>query len=168
MRKTFIVATLILLVSGLTTLPFSGWVAGDEPETTKDIGARVSRDVELTSDSFAPRLTREAGISISQESAAQGFSIDRSEIDELPVDSTIARFTGETDVAGPKLTDHKVRVVVLKDFDYVSVARPYGFTARYGDPRFTLILDDATGEVLYSLVTHRQLEATSDSLQSSK
>ena len=158
MRSRLFLATLILLVSSLAAPPFIGWGSGNEVETTRDIGARVSRDVQLSPDSFVPELSHERAIAVSREFAARGFNRSRSEIDSLPVDSTVARFTGKADVPRPELSGHRVRVVVFKEFNFVSVTRPYGFTARYGDPRYTLVLDDATGEVIYSVVTHRKLE----------
>ena len=136
-----------------------GWMAGGEKETIRDIGARVPGEVELSPDSFIPMLSKEKAVSLSREDAAKGFNIPMSEVNELPVDSTVARFTGETAVPGPDVSDHKVRVVVFKDFDSVSAFVPYGFTARYGDPRLTLVLDDATGEVIYGAVTHRKLKS---------
>ena len=159
MLKTIGIVTSASIVTILAAVALSGWVGGGEPETTKDIGARVSRTIQLLPDSFVPELSREEGIFISREHAAKGFNIPRSEIDDLPVDSTIAKFTGKTDMPGPDLSNHRVRVVVFRDFDYVSVFVPYGFTARYGDPRYTLVLDDATGEVIYGLVTHRKLKS---------
>jgi hypothetical protein len=159
MLKAFGIFTLISTMTILAAVALGGWVAGGEPETTKDIGARVPGDVDLSPDSFVPMLSREEAVSISRQDAAEGFDIPRSEINDLPVDSTVARFTGKTDVPGPDLSDHKVRVVVFKEFDYVSAFVPYGFTARYGDPRYTLVLDDATGEVIYGSVTHRKLKS---------
>jgi hypothetical protein len=159
MLKAFGIFTLISTMTILAAVVLGGWVAGGEPETTKDIGARVPGDVDLSPDSFVPKLSREEGLYIAREDAAKGFNIPRSEIDDLPVETTIAAFTGKPDVPGPDLSDHKVRVVVFKEFDYVSAFVPYGFNARYGDPRFTLVLDDATGEVIYGSVTHRKLKS---------
>ena len=163
MLKTIGILTLISTMTILAAVVLGGWVAGGEPESTKDIGARVPGDVELSPDSFVPKLSREEGLSIAREDAAKGFDIPRSEIDDLPVETTIEAFTGKTDGPGPNLTNHRVRVVVFRDFDYVSAFVPRGFSARYGDPRYTLVLDDATGEVIYGSATHRKLKSGDDS-----
>ena len=159
LRNAILTVTLVFMVTILAALAVGGWMAGGEEETTRDIGARVPGEVELSPDSFIPMLSKQEAVSISKEDAAKGFNIPMSELNDLPVDSTVARFTGKTDVPGPDLSGHKVRVVVFKDFDYVSAFVPYDFTARYGDPRLTLVLDDVTGEVIYGAVTHRKLNS---------
>ncbi len=45
MLKTIGMLTLISTMTILGAVVLGGWVAGGEPETTKDIGARVPGDV---------------------------------------------------------------------------------------------------------------------------
>ena len=103
-----------LMVTILAALAVGGWMAGGEKETIRDIGARVPGEVELSPDSFIPMLSKEKAVSLSREDAAKGCNIPMSEVNDLPVDSTVARFTGETEVPGPDVSDHKVRVVVFR------------------------------------------------------
>lgn len=130
---------------------------------TEDIGARLPVDVKITPTSFTPNLTATQAISIAREFAEKGFNIPKPEVDALAARTTVALFTGKPDVPGPKLADRRVGVVVFDNFDYVSAYVPYGSKATYGDYRYTLILDDQSGEVVYSVVIGKRLDSLTHS-----
>ena len=153
--------TILILLTALTILTLSaslGLISRGSAKGTEDIGARLPVDVKITPTSFTPNLTAAQAISIAREFAEKGFNIPKPEVDALSARTTVALFTGKPDVPGPKLADRRVGVVVFDNFDYVSAYVPYGSTATFGDYRYTLILDDQSGEVVYSVVIGKRLD----------
>ena len=121
---------------------------GPEILTTQDIGARIPREVEINHASFAPSLSKIDAIANAQEIVRTGMHLQ--DADKLPVQVTVAQFNGKRHIAPfDKVKDLPVRVVVFDEYP----ATTRGGTDQFEKPRYTVILDDKTGDLVYSILS---------------
>lgn len=160
MKRIIIGTILTLLVVAGTSIgvvaafPKSSGSGTNAIESTGDIGARwdlYAQDGMLTPATFRPTMSKDEAIA-----KAIGYLKSRDNWDAvalgLPVRTTVGLFSGQTEDGGPWVTNLKARVVV---FDNIPIApiRPPGYDAPYtGMVRFTMVLDDATGEFVYGTI----------------
>jgi len=130
------------------------------PEITQDIGARLGQGAEIAATSFIPSLTTEKAIALGLEVLKINLKKDP---EKLPVKATVAKYTGVVHGDGPGgfVQDLKVWVVVFDDYP----AWPRGIFVpsggerpSYKDPRYTVVLDDETGDLVYSALTWERVD----------
>lgn len=140
-------ATITLLLAGLAT--FGVGRSTDRP-SVEEIGAHVDEHAQLRNTAFIPNVSDERAVAVAREFVKSKMYVPTA--DELLVRTTVGTFTGDWE--GPKgfVSDLKVRVIVFHDFP-AWPAGASGLNVRLVNPRFTLILDDATGEKVYG-ITH--------------
>ena len=131
----------------LGTFLFTGF--DDGPTTLAGAGAKVGEHVQLARADFNPLLSE----STAKDKAADwlmgpwGISDPRS----LPMKSAIGEFTGLREDTKTQASDLGVWAVVFHDFPATArVAR--GATSVPTNPRVTVLVDDATGDVVYSIL----------------
>jgi hypothetical protein len=123
-------------------------------ERTADIGATLYQgDDFLRPAEFVPKLGREDGIARAADYLRARDGWDAEEL-ELPVRTTVALFTGTPENTRDWIENLRVRVVV---FDNIPQSW-HGGMCMTGDcgprfeglvPRYTMVLEDATGEFVY-------------------
>ena len=146
---TFVFAA-IAAVGVLIPAVFVGF-SGGNPTPLESSGAQVDGRVHLVESDFAPSLPE-------SEAKAQAIDFLRGPswgIDEptkLPIQVATGAFTGLREDTNTQTSNLGVWVVVFHDFPAVArVAR--GATSIPTHPRVTVIVDDNSGNVIYSALS---------------
>jgi len=147
----FVAATIGAIFLGM------GLAAGNPQAQTLDvlstqyIGARVPPEVEINFASFAPNLFKTDSIANAQEIVRTGMFLQDAE--RLPVKVTVAQFSGNREIAPfDMVEDLPVRIVVFDDYP-AATRGPERTVGQFEEPRYTVILDDETGDLVYSILT---------------
>jgi len=135
-----------LALSGLLAAVFA---VADVPSAVSlgQSGALVPQFVTLRPGSFEPRLSAGDALRIGRDFARTQMHV--SNANSLPVLMSQGLFTGQPDIEGAAFaTDLPVRVVVIHDVP----RRPRGtkLSGATYSMRFTMLISDQTGEVVYS------------------
>ena len=139
----------IAMVALVTSAVFVG-LSGGNPTPLESSGAQVDGRVHLVESDFAPSLPE-------SEAKAQAIDFLRGpwDIDEptkLPIQVATGAFTGLREDTNTQTSNLGVWVVVFHDFPaHARVAR--GATSIPTDPRVTVIVDDNSGNVIYSALS---------------
>ncbi len=139
----------IAIVALVTSAVFVG-LSGGNPTPLQNSGARVDEHVQLVGSEFAPVLPE-------SEARAQAVAFLKGPwgIDEptlLPIRVATGAFTGLREDTNTQTSNLGVWVVVFHDFPaHARVAR--GATSIPTDPRVTVIVDDNSGNVIYSALS---------------
>ena len=139
----------IAMVALVTSAVFVG-LSGGNPTPLESSGAQVDGRVYLVESDFAPSLPE-------SEAKAQAIDFLRGpwDIDEptkLPIQVATGAFTGLREDTNTQTSNLGVWVVVFHDFP--ALARvPRGATSIPTDPRVTVIVDDNSGNVIYSALS---------------
>lgn len=155
MKKKITTLLLVLAVAAIGAVFLGMGFAQGTPQTqgteilnTQDIGARIPREVEINYASFAPSLSKIDAIANAQEIVRTGMHLQ--DADRLPVQVTVAQFNGKRDIAPfDMVKDLPVRVVVFDEYP----ATTRGRADQFEKPRYTVILDDKTGDLVYSILS---------------
>ena len=127
-------------------------VALDESTVSlEESGARIGQFADLSNASFTPELSNEQTLSIAHEFVSHGMNLD--DVGELPTRIASAKFSGQRHDNGEHAANTKVRVVVFHDYpDWPRL--PFGYSGpKPVDPRYTVIIDDHTRDVVFSVLT---------------
>ena len=139
----------IAAVGVLIPAVFVGF-SGGNPTPLESSGAQVDEHVHLVESDFAPSLPESKA-----KAQAIGFLRGPWGIDEpteLPIQVATGAFTGLREDTTMQASNLGVWVVVFHDFP--AVARvPRGATSIPTDPRVTVIVDDNSGNVIYSALS---------------
>lgn len=115
----------------------------------EESGARDGGHMVIVEADFDPRISTEDAIAIALESARESYPSP----EEFPVFVSKARLWGWHDSRVEQLRDVPVRVVVFHDLPS-SWRGPMDFPKPYpAEPRLTILIDDATGEIVQGSMT---------------
>ena len=135
----------IAAVAVLTSALFVGF-SGDNLTPLGNSGAKVDENVQLGESNFDPSRPKAEAVDFLRGS----WGID--EPTELPIRMATGAFTGLREDTDTQATNLGVWVAVFHDFP--AVARvPRGATSIPTDPRVTVIIDDSSGNVIYSALS---------------
>lgn len=133
----------------LTSLVFVG-LSGGELTPLESSGAQVDEQVQLVQSNFAPSLPESEAKAQAVDFLMGPWGID--EPTELPIKVAIGEFTGLREDTNTQISNLEVWVVVFHDFP--AVARvPRGATSIPTSPRVTVLVDDNSGNVIYSALS---------------
>ena len=149
----------VTLVSLSLTLTGSG---GNDDETgariigLEESGARSGEFSEFKAASFTPTINPGEALEISQSFVRRSMGIET--VSELPTRSAIGAFSGRRHDTGVEVDNVNVQIVVF--YDYPAVPRlPLGYSGPPPtDPRYTVAIEDSTGDVIFSLLTWERAE----------
>ena len=139
----------IAMVALVTSAVFVG-LSGGNPTPLESSGAQVDEHVQLVESNFAPALPESEARAQAAEFLRRSWGIDEPTL--LPILTATGAFTGLREDTNTQTSNLGVWVVVFHDFPAVArVAR--GATSIPTDPRVTVIVDDDSGNVIYSALS---------------
>ena len=158
MKKKLMPLLLLLVVVAMGAVFLGIGFAQGNPQsqsteilTTQDIGARIPPEAGIKEASFAPILSKIDAIDNARAIVRDGM--DLQDADRLPVKVTVAHFNGIRQIAPyDEVSNLPVRVVVFDDYP-ATTRGPRGSQDQFEKPRYTVILDDETGELVYSILS---------------
>ena len=139
----------IAAVAVLTSALFVGF-SGDNLTPLGNSGAKVDENIQLGESNFDPSRPKAEAKAQAVDFLRGSWGID--EPTELPIRMATGAFTGLREDTDTQATNLGVWVAVFHDFP--AVARvPRGATSIPTDPRVTVIIDDSSGNVIYSALS---------------
>ena len=147
-----LVVAIVISVSLILAADSSDEVAlGESAVSLEESGGRSGQFADLSNASFTPELPDEQALLIAREFVREGMNLD--DVEGLPIRLANAKFSGQRHGSGEHAASMNVRVVVFHDYpDWPRV--PPGYSGpKPVDPRYTVVINDHTGDVEFSVLT---------------
>ena len=149
-RKLLSALSLATLIGASLLFTFLFMGSDDDTTTLVDSGAKVGEHVQLAEAAFNPSLSRSAATDKAVDFVKGPWGV--SDPTSLPIKAATAAFTGLREDTKTQASNLDVWAIVFHDFPAAArVAR--GATSVPTNPRVTVLVDDATGEVVYSALS---------------